>query len=280
MGDQRRAGDRAAPVDQPHHPFGHPGLVDQFHQRHEFERGQFGRFEHASVAEGECTRQFHRRQRQRGVPRGYYRRHPGRLAADHGQVGAFLLEAVVADLANEIGEKFEIHRRAQDVATPDLGDRHPGVEAFAGGEQILALADQLGDAPQHPLAFGHAGAAPCAALEGGAGGGNGAVDLVRIGFGQLGNHCLVPRADHRQAGWPGAGPAPIDEAGAGFDHSAFSANSHIRRARHRFDDSTAGCPSGDSSARLGIPVPDSSTASAPLAASRAQAALASPAVSA
>ena len=91
------------------------------------------------------------------------------------------------------------------------GDRLAHLQADQQGELVAVLLDQVREALQHPAPLGGRQPGPGAVVEGAAGGGDGAVDLVRTAVGDLGQDAAVTGGDQREHAALAGFVAAVDE---------------------------------------------------------------------
>ena len=183
---ERRAGRFTVAGNDVDDAVGNAGFLNQFAEAQRAERSLLGGLEHDRAARGERGAEFPRRHHQREVPRD-------NLADDADRLAQRVRKILRAVRGDGDGVAFDLGGPAGHVAEHVHGAGHVGdardgeglaiVERFELREFVGVLFDEVGELPDEPAAFGGSHLRPRAAIEGRAGGVDGAIDVLFLAFG-------------------------------------------------------------------------------------------------
>ena len=163
--------------------------------RRDGERRLFGGLDDDGIAGGQGRSELPRGHEQGIVPRHHGGDDADRLAGDE-------RDRSRGDMARSRHRPCRRPRRttgcldrARNVAAGGDRDRLAHVEGFEQRQLVLVLRYEVGEFQQGLLALGRVAGGPCALLEGGAGGGHGAVHVLHIACGHLRQHLAINRRD-------------------------------------------------------------------------------------
>src|SRR5437870_8162170 len=156
------------------------GLLQQLGEEQRAEWRLLGWLEDHAVAAGEGRRELPRGHEQREVPRDDLPHHADRLAQRVAEVlprKRYLLSRSI-ELGHPAGVVAKCGCGQRHVKQQRIVDRLPVVERFELRELVGPLLEHVTDLPQDLRPFRRRQLTPRAAIEGPAGGGNGAVDVL------------------------------------------------------------------------------------------------------
>jgi len=191
----RLTGRLAEAGDDLQHARRHPRLRRQLGEPQRGERRLLGRLQHDAVAGGERRAELPRRHQQREVP-GHDRADDSyRLAHDHHDRGRIGRRNLVVDLVDRLPVVRDALGGKRDVDLARVADRLAHVECLEQCELVAVLVDECGQPLEDALAVLRRTAGPHAALERRTGAANGAVDVVGVAGGNLGEDLARRRVD-------------------------------------------------------------------------------------
>ena len=200
-------------------PSGRPASDGQLREAQRRQRRLAGRLEHDRVAGRERGAQLPGRDDHRVVPGHDRGDHPDRLAGDERErVGPGRADLAVR-LVDGLGVPLEGRGGARDVDRERVADRLADIERFEQGELVEVLADELGEPQQDLLARGRRLVAPAPVIEGPAGGGDSAVDVLGAPLGDPRDRRAVTAGDvvERPPGRRRLEPAVDEQLGPWLD---------------------------------------------------------------
>ena len=186
MIDQRVADDAAGAGDDVEHARRQAGFQRQFADPQRRQRGQFGRLHHDGAAAGQRRRQLPHPDHQREIPRHDHGDDADRLAHGVGQRVVAGRDHFAADLVGPAGVIGQRVDRGRQILAQHARDRLAGIEAFQRCDFIGVLLHQVDEPQQDLAALGGAHGAP-RTFEGAARGGDGAIDIGLVAFGDGGD---------------------------------------------------------------------------------------------
>ena len=233
MRGQGSADGAAVAEDQVRHALREPELLEHLHHEDGGVRGELGGFDHEGVPGREGGGDLPRGLQQREVPGRDHAAHADRLADHAGDHrGVARIDQTARILVGDLPEVAEARGDVVHVAL-GLDQALAGVLRLGAGELVLALGEPVGDAQQEVPALPGRDVGPLAALEGGAGGEDRALDVLGPRLGDDADLGAVGGAEDG-AGLAGGGrhPGAVDEQGRGaLSHG--SPRSGPARARRR-----------------------------------------------
>ncbi len=169
--------------------FGEAGFVDEFGEAEAGHRGLLGELEDDGAAGGERGAELPGGHEQREVPGDDLGGDADGFAQGVGVevAGERERERVAGDFGGPSGHVAEHVDGERHVGGAGDGDGLAVVERLEFGEFVEVLFEQVAELPDEAAALGGLHAGPGAVVEGVAGGADGAVDVFRLGLGNVGH---------------------------------------------------------------------------------------------
>ena len=185
--DQRRAAGLAETGDDVDHAGRQAAIGEMFREFQSRQRSLLGGLQHAGAACGQRGREFPCRHEQRIIPRDDLSGNADRLfeRQAHGVIRDRI--HITDDFGGESAVVFETGGNVVEIVL-SLDDGFAGVAAFEFGERGQVLPDFVGKAEQNAASLLRGRGRPWAFFERGLRRGDGAVDVVGRGVGDLGDH--------------------------------------------------------------------------------------------
>ena len=175
---QRFAGGLTVAGDDVEDAIGQAGLLAILGQLQRGERGPFRRLQHHGAAASQRRRHFPCGDLERIIPRHDAAHHAHRLAQRVVQEGAIHGNGFAVDFAHPAGVIAKRVDGRIDIGAARLAHRFAVLHGFEHGQLFAMLEQDFGDVPEDFFLLGGVHAAPGLALETGARGSHGAVDVA------------------------------------------------------------------------------------------------------
>ena len=189
MGGERRARAFAESGEDVDDSLGEAGFVDEFGEAEAGHWGLLGELEHDGAAGGERGAELPGGHQQREVPGNDLGGDADGFAKSVGVkiAGEGERERGSGDFGGPAGHVAEHIDGEGDIGDAGDGKRLAVVERFEFGEFLEVLLEQVAELPHQAAALGGLHAGPRAVVEGGAGGADGAVDVLGLSLGNVGH---------------------------------------------------------------------------------------------
>ena len=198
-------------------PSGSPASLAKPAEKQRPERRLLGRLENDGIARDERRPELPGRDDERIVPRHDRADDAERLFAHHRHVVRADRGDLVGELVGELCVILDAIGAGRHVHLQRIGDRLADVERLEQRKLFRALADELGEAQEHPLLLGRVGVAPDAALEGVPRRFDRLVDVGLAAIGDVSEDLAVDRRDFGEGRAVGRRDIGAVDKGAAFD---------------------------------------------------------------
>ena len=206
MAAERGAGGGAEPGNHIDDAVRNAGFLGELGDPERRKGGLLGGLEHKGAAGGQGGSPFPRLHQQREVPWDDLADHADGFMPGVAEEVTIDRDRLAVDLVRPAGVVAVALDGEGEVRGKGVANRLAIVERLKGGEFILVLFDEVGQAVEDTAAFRRAHAPPRSRIEGPARGGHGKVDVGLVAFGNIADLFTSRRVDRLKGFSGGAGP--------------------------------------------------------------------------